>query len=201
VSLPADLARPQSLRERKKAKTRAAIQEHALRLFREQGYATTTVQQIAHAAEVSPSTFFRYFATKEDVVLHDRYDPQMIDAYRRQPAGVGPVRAFRNVLREIFGSLAPEELAAERERQRLILGTPELRAHALDEIGKGFGVLTGLVAERSGRAPDDPGVTALAGAIVGIAIAAMLGAPARPDAELSDLLDEGLAELERGLRT
>jgi len=44
---------PAGLRERKKAKTRAAIQEHALRLFRERGYAATTVEQIAEAAEVS----------------------------------------------------------------------------------------------------------------------------------------------------
>ena len=45
------------LRERKKAKTRASIREHALRLFREQGYAATRVEQIAEAAEVSPATF------------------------------------------------------------------------------------------------------------------------------------------------
>ena len=57
--------------ERKKARTRAAIREHAFRLFREQGYDATTVDQIAEAAEVSPSTFFRYFPTKEDVVLQD----------------------------------------------------------------------------------------------------------------------------------
>jgi AcrR family transcriptional regulator len=60
------------LRERKKAKTRALIQEHAMRLFGEQGYGATTVEQIADAAEVSPSTFFRYFGRTDPAGGHAR---------------------------------------------------------------------------------------------------------------------------------
>ena len=85
-------ARPAGLRERKKARTRAAIREHALRLFREQGYAATTVEQIAAAAEVSPATFFRYFPTKEDVVLQDDFDVITLEALKAQPAGAQPDR-------------------------------------------------------------------------------------------------------------
>ncbi|GAA2145582.1 TetR/AcrR family transcriptional regulator [Actinomadura napierensis] len=83
-------ARP-GLRERKKARTRAAIQTCAMRLFREQGYDATTIAQIIEAADVSETTFFRYFPTKEDLVLHDDYDPMLIEAFQEQP----PVPALR----------------------------------------------------------------------------------------------------------
>src|SRR6516164_11415484 len=98
---PAAQARP-GLRERKKARTRAAIREHALRLFREQGYDATTVEQIAAADDVSPSTFFRYFPTKEDVVLQDGMDTRTMEALARQPRDLPPIAAVRSALREAW---------------------------------------------------------------------------------------------------
>src|SRR5215472_2777903 len=95
------------LRERKKARTRASIREHALRLFREQGYQATTVEQIAAAAEVSPSTFFRYFPTKEDVVLRDDFDTRMFEAFERQPSSLAPLAALRAGIREALATFTP----------------------------------------------------------------------------------------------
>ena len=104
-------ARPVGLRERKKARTRAAIREHALRLFREQGYHATTVEQIAEAAEISPSTFFRYFPTKEDVVLQDDFDLITLEAFERSPPSMSVIAAFRAAVAEVRAALTEEELA------------------------------------------------------------------------------------------
>src|SRR5262249_41621602 len=108
----------QGLRERKKAKTRAAIQRHALRLFRDHGYEATTVEQIAAAAEVSPSTFFRYFPTKEDVVLYDDFDPLLIAAFEAQPPELTPMQAMRGAMREVFTRVPVEETDQQWERAR-----------------------------------------------------------------------------------
>ena len=86
------------LRERKKARTRASIREHAMRLFLHQGFAQTSVEQIAEAAEVSPSTFFRYFPTKEDVVLADDLDPILLAALAAQPPELPPLVALRRAV-------------------------------------------------------------------------------------------------------
>ncbi len=193
-----DQPRP-GLRERKKAKTRASIQEHALRLFREQGYQETTVEQIADAAEVSPSTFFRYFPTKEDVVMYDAFDPLLLEAFRSQPPDLTMIEAMRGAMREVFGGLPAEQMTLMRERGMLIFSVPELRAAAMDQFLDTGQYLVAMVAERVGRHPDDFAVRALAGAVIGVLVAAMLPAIQDPNADFLDLMDKGLAYLEDGL--
>src|SRR5256885_3996797 len=109
------------LRERKKQKTRWAIQEHAMRLFAQQGYDETTVEQIAAAAEISPSTFFRYFKTKEDVVVQDRYDDLIVEKIIAAPADLSPTGTIRWAFREMFSSLDEGEFEAGPARGRLNL--------------------------------------------------------------------------------
>ncbi|GAA0462180.1 TetR family transcriptional regulator [Actinoplanes capillaceus] len=155
------------LRERKKAKTRAAIRDHALRLFEERGYAATTVDQIADAAEVSPSTFFRYFPTKEDVILVDDVDEVLLGAIRAQPAGIPPIEAIRRAMREVFDAMSPAAWEFERRRQRLVLTVPELRMRMLQQMTEAIDLMAGVIAERTGRPADDFAARVTAGAAVG----------------------------------
>jgi AcrR family transcriptional regulator len=164
------------LRERKKARTHEAIQEAALRLFRTQGYEATTVEQIAEAAEVSPSTFFRYFPTKEDVVIHDALDPLLFASFAEQPAQLSPIQALRASMAAVFGALSPDQLALEFERQDLIVGVPELRARMLDDLATTFRGFAEALAARVGRPADDLAVRAFAGAVLGAGIAVWLTA-------------------------
>jgi len=187
------------LRERKKAKTRASIQEHALRLFHERGYEETTVEQIADAAEVSPSTFFRYFPTKEDVVMYDALDPLLIEAFRAQPAELGPIQAMRGALREVFGRLSPDEIEPMRERGKLIFSIPELRAAMLDQVAASGQMMVGMLAERMQRPAGDFEVRTFAGAVVGAMMGAIIPVLQDPRADFIGLMDAGLAYLEAGL--
>jgi AcrR family transcriptional regulator len=193
--------RKAGLRERKKAKTRAEIQRQALRLFRERGYEATTAAQIAEAAEVSESTFFRYFPTKEDVVFLDELDPLVFESFREQPPELGPVRALRDSIRGVLARASAEEKADLRERLELLLSVPPLRAMLLDGLRGPVRLLAEAVAERAGRSPDDPAVRALSGAVMGVGLSAMFAAVDDPEADVAALIDEGLAHLEAGLPT
>jgi AcrR family transcriptional regulator len=186
------------LRERKKARTRAAIREHALRLFREQGYDATTVEQIAEAAEVSPSTFFRYFPTKEDVVLQDDMDLLWLDVFRAQPPDLGPIAAMRTAVRTAFANMAASEFDQLRETMDLTMAIPAVQARMMEEFARTTERIAEAVAERSGKDASDFAVKALAGAVVGIAMAAWFDHPGDLDG-FGGRFERGLALLEAGL--
>lgn len=195
---PGDLAVP-GLRERKKAKTRASLRAHALRLFQEQGYAETTVEQIAAAAEVSPSTFFRYFATKDETVLDDLVDADtfriMIDA----PAELSPTEALQYAVNRTIRQLTDDELEMELTRNRLIQSVPELRKGMLAEITRPIGLLSEAIAIRLGRPTDDPDIRLYAGAAVGALMALTAGAQTDRPRETLASLGELIGRLDRVL--
>ncbi len=193
---------PAGLRERKKARTRVSIRAHALRLFREQGYSATTVEQIAGAAEVSPATFFRYFPTKEDVVVQDDFDIVTLDALEAQPAGLGPIAAFRAAAADTLAALSPEDMERFRETVQLTMAVPEIRARALDELSRTIDVISAAIASRAGREPDEFAARNVAGAIIGVIIAATMPLHAMRETDVRDMfarIDAALAHLEAGL--
>jgi len=195
-------AKSVGLRERKKARTRAAIRQHALRLFMEQGYDATTVEQIADAAEVSPATFFRYFPSKEDVILQDDFDLIAFAQMEVLPADLGPIAAFRAATaatRELLTADDTETLAVTLQ---LTMSIPEIRARALDEFVRTADQISAAIAQRTGASPDDFAVRNMAGAIIGVVMTASMpwGAGQQVDINaMFDQIDAGLAHLEAGL--
>jgi AcrR family transcriptional regulator len=191
-----------SLRERKKARTRASIREHALRLFRERGYDATTIDDIAAAAEVSPSTFFRYFPTKEDVVLRDDLDDRILEAFARQPASLTPVAAVRAAIREGVETFTPGEWEELREAAELNLTVPEIRARIMDELARTIDAMADALAKRTGRPADDLAVRTYVGAVFGVMLS-VLSPSTYTHADMGKQqfarIDEALALLEAGL--
>lgn len=159
------------LRERKKERTRKTIRTEAFRLFREQGYNETTVEQIAAAADISPSTFFRYFPSKEQIALADDLDPMMIETFARQPRELSVLAAFRKSIIETYAALTPEEFEFEKQRVELLYSVPELRGAVAREFERSIDLMAELTARHTGRDPEDFEVRALAGAISGAMMA------------------------------
>jgi AcrR family transcriptional regulator len=123
-------------RQRKKNATRDRIRASALRLFGEQGYDATTVEQIAAAAGVSHMTFFRYFPAKEDVALSDSYDPLLAESLEQTPASWPLARRIRTVLVQGLRQVYDTERDALLAQNKLIVSTPALRDRLwADQIG------------------------------------------------------------------
>ncbi|TCK22985.1 TetR family transcriptional regulator [Pseudonocardia endophytica] len=185
------------LRERKKARTRADLQRHALRLFRDRGYAETTVDDIAAAAEVSRSTFFRYFAGKEQTVLYDDVDPLMAEAFGEVPEGTPLLSALRTAMRTAFERLPDEKRELEEVRMDLSRRQPEIRA-ALREAFS-VGAIAEQLAAGVGRSADDPEVVVFAGVVVGGRLAAQEMVARSPGSSYIEALDAVFARLEHGI--
>ncbi|HEX4657975.1 MAG TPA: TetR family transcriptional regulator [Streptosporangiaceae bacterium] len=114
-------------RQRKKTATRDRLRACALRLFREQGYDATTIEQIAAAAGVSHTTFFRYFPAKEDVVLSDSYDPLIAAMLEQTPATWPLIQRIRAVLVQGLRQVYDTDRDTLLAQNKLIVSTPALR--------------------------------------------------------------------------
>jgi AcrR family transcriptional regulator len=189
------------LAARKKERTRQQLAEAAAELFYERGYAATTVDDIVAAVDVSPRTFFRYFPTKEDLVvaLGATSLDLFLDALRGRPMDEPLQDAVAAAIEQ---SLAPGWEDTTRVRSFLILlrETPALRARWLEEAYGKRDLMAEVVAERTGTDPSDLRNLLIAGAIT-LTINTALQVWADQDAELnvSPFVNRGLKELARPL--
>jgi len=173
--------------------TRLEIERVAFALFAERGFDETTVEDIAAAAGISRRTFFRYFASKNDVVWGE------FDAGLRHFAdslgAADPAQPWMDALRDAvvdFNSLEPELIGVHRDRMELILHVPALQAYATLMYARWRQVVTVFVAERTGAKPDDLHPRLVGHTALAAAVAAYEQWLAEPGSDLADLLGRSM---------
>lgn len=160
---PDSAAAPVGRRERKKAATRRAIADAALRLFLERGYDAVGIREIADAADVSTTTLFKHFPVKEALVFDEDADQEqrLLDAVRNRPAGQSVPAALRDhaLSSRLVAAGGDDRFAAFAE---LVATTPALRDYGQKMWLRHTDALAEVIAEVSGLPADDPACRALA---------------------------------------
>jgi AcrR family transcriptional regulator len=200
---PATSRAVESLRERKKLKTRRALEAAALDLFAKQGFERTTVEQIADACDVSPRTFFRYFATKEDVLFSDSQQKLEIlaAALEGRPADEPPLRSLRAASLTLVSSYSDEREQRQR-RADIVAATPSLRSHGSEHQDEWHNTALEILTRRhtgdpTARPPLDVRLAVAASmAAIRAAVAAWL---ADDEADLETLVEHAFDRLAHGL--
>ncbi|RFS43365.1 TetR family transcriptional regulator [Micromonospora craniellae] len=167
---------------------------HALDLFEQQGFEGTTVAQIATRAQVSEMTFFRYFASKEMVVLDDSYDPLIAEAVAGQPDTLPPLHRVTRGLHAALADMDDLEDETTRRRIRIVARTPALRAGMTRTTGATeTAIADRLIAE---GVPTLPARVAAAVALAALTCALLEWATAAPPTSLTDAISVALDTLE-----
>lgn len=184
---------PEGLRERKKQRTRTALVDAAVDLFYDKGYEAVTIDEVAAAVDVSPRTFFRYFASKEDVVLSRgaELDELVVDALADRPVNEPPLIALRAaVFSMLHGAADTAGVRRFLRTQHLISNTPALLAGNLRRTAATEARLTAEIARRQGV---DPAVDLRPRVLVGMVYSAlrvaMLTMCAEPRRDLDRLVE------------
>ncbi|KIF74777.1 TetR family transcriptional regulator [Streptomyces sp. 150FB] len=153
---------PVGRRERKKAATRQAIADAALRLFLEHGYDRVSIRDIADAADVSAATVFKHFTGKEALVFDQDEDreSELIAAVRQRAAGRSILDALRQHVLDIWLPLAAHPQMADYTN--LVDSTPELRAYAERRWTRHTEGLSAAIADETGVEHDNFACVALA---------------------------------------
>ncbi len=199
---------PLDRRERRKRQTRRALQAAAVRLFAERGFEATTIEDITDAVDVGRRTFFRYYATKEDVLLP--HNPDVLDRLRAalvaRPAEEPIEASLRAVMEAILGA---EQYAPEEKRELILLRaelmatTPSLVARSLELQAAWEAVIAEAIAVRRGvdAATDVRSRLLAAGVVATLRVALDVWVARGGTMDLATLVAEGLDALESGFRS
>jgi AcrR family transcriptional regulator len=194
-------ARAPSRRDRKKQQTRAALVAAALRLVDERGLDRVTVEDISEAADVSPRTFFNYFATKDEAITGDHFvdGTGFRDRFLAAPEGVP-------VLAALLHALAPalEKIQADQElwvlRMRVMMANPSLVTSLLARSAQAERDLVTAIAARV-HVPADSAYPVVTASAIGATIRAAMTRWAADGCSrtLSDHVHEAVGVLATGL--
>ena len=145
------------LRERKKARTREAIEAAAFSLFAERGFASTTIADIAQAADIAPRTFFSYFPTKEDVVFanFDELAESLDQHLRERDEAQTTFEAMRAWLADVTDARDAQDASRDAVRLRLIRDNTVLAAHERQLLSRFESMIAAAIADELGDHPDD----------------------------------------------
>jgi AcrR family transcriptional regulator len=116
------------LRERKRLASMLRIQTVALELFEAEGFDNVTVERIAAESEVSPSSVYRWFGTKEHIVIWDEYDPAALAAIEEELATAAPIDALRTVVAGTMGAAFADDAERIKRRLRIAFSNPSVEA-------------------------------------------------------------------------
>lgn len=150
-------------RERKKALTRQALADAAVRLFLERGFDAVTVAEIAEAADVSVSTLFQHFPSKEALVFARPDEGTLGEALEQRAPGTPVLTALCDAF---LGDPAGESLGPTPELVALVDRTPALVEHLARRWVQQADTLVPALAEATGRDPGDVRIQALARYVV-----------------------------------
>ena len=187
---------PPGLRERKKQQTKQALERAAFDLFAHQGYAETTVGDIAAAAQVSRASFFRYFGAKEDVLTTDdnRRREAFMAALSGQPADRPVLVAIKAAVSEYLAGVRADD--RNRIYTKVILGSRVLLGRACEIRARWLRELESeLRARLAGVSNVDIVAAVLADIVLSILQTSLRITAADPERDFTDILDTGFALL------
>lgn len=181
---------------RRIATSRSEISHIALELFLEQGFESTTVDDIAAAAGIGRRTLFRYFSSKNDLPWGDFASElaRMKEHLESIPSTVPLRDALRDAVVD-FNQFPNEEANLHRERMQLLLNVPSLIAHSTLRYASWRQVIAEFVAQRIGKPEESLEVQAIAWVCLGASLSAYEQWLKDEHAQLSTLLERAFNEL------